>query len=84
MYKVPKTTTTRGTEFFYIGNDSRNFTYKDTNIRTRETRNPLYMTLQPIYENVNFLFCLFNFFRPTREFFTHFETSQLLVKCCNF
>ena len=28
------------------------------------------------------LFCLFGVFRPTREFFTHMETSPLPVKGC--
>ena len=33
---------------------------------------------------VNINFCLFGIFRPTREFFTHMETSPLLVKGCKF
>ena len=38
--------------------------------------------------NINFsnnlLVCLFEVFRPTREFFTHMETSPLPVKGCKF
>ena len=30
------------------------------------------------------LICLFGVYRPTREFFTHMETSPLPVKACKF
>ena len=48
------------------------------------------MILAPIVErlavepSLPIFFSLFEVFRPTREFFTHLETSPLLVQGCNF
>ena len=33
---------------------------------------------------ITYLFCLFGFFRPTREVFTHMETSPWRMKGCKF
>ena len=43
------------------------------------------MILAPIVERLAVELSLpFEVFRPTREFFTHLETSPLLVQGCNF
>lgn len=52
MYKLPKTKTSRGTEYFYMDRNSQSFGNIHLDI-TSETNNPLYNTLSPLYMNVS-------------------------------
>lgn len=57
LYKVPKKRNligekTSGTEFFYMADGAKFFTYKTKTDITKSKDNPLYKTLEPIYNRV--------------------------------
>lgn len=54
MYKLPKTKTSRGTEYFYMDRNSQSFGNIHLDI-TSETNNPLYNTLMNVSKRLKYM-----------------------------
>ncbi|XP_061184944.1 uncharacterized protein LOC133192958 [Saccostrea echinata] len=70
MYKIPRPTrrspaNTTGKEFYYMDSVNPVFTFKDVSIQ-EEKENPLFKTLQQIYEGKSSVYAMYNDERPDR------------------
>ena len=60
-------------------------TERQSNLNINQPIQDIILTIRQNQKNyiwLHLIVCLFRGFRPTREFFTHMETSSLSVKGC--